>query len=76
MSINSEQYYYREGKLRTSISSAPVVNIEDHKLGRVIGDIFGIFFAFSELGFDYNKAVTNFKFFEVECWLIFVLFSP
>ena len=62
-------YYYREGQLRTSISYAPEVNIDVQKLSRVINGIFWETFAFSELGFDYDNAVRNFKFYEVKCWL-------
>ena len=43
-----------------------MVNIEVHKLARIIGGIFWETFAFSELGFDYNKAVMNSNFFKVE----------
>ena len=48
-----------ESELRTFISSAPEVNIEVQKLGRVISGIFWETFAFSEFGFDYDKAVRN-----------------
>ena len=62
-----EPCYYGEGELRTSISSSPEVNIDGNKLSRVINGIFWETFAFSKLGFDYDKAVRNFKFFEVKC---------
>ena len=65
--IFSEQYYYRGGQLKTSISSSPDVNIDGKKLCRVINGIFWETFAFSKLGFHYDKAVRNFKFFDVKC---------
>ena len=43
-----------------------MVNIEVHKLARIIGGIFWETFAFSEIGFDYKKAVTNSNFLKVE----------
>ena len=71
-----EQYYYREGQLKTSISSAPEVNIKVHRQGRVIGGIFLETFSFSKLGFDDNNTVKNFKLFKVECRLILYFFFP